>query len=58
MFPDQPRLLPAAYKDAVSTKPHGYLMLDLRQETPEALRLRTNILPHELPMIVYKQPRK
>ena len=58
MFPEQVRLLPAAYKDAVSVKPHGYLMLDIRQETPEALRLGTNVLPHELPMVVYKQVRK
>lgn len=57
MYPESVKLLPKAYKDAVSSKPHGYLMLDLRQETPEILRLRARILPHELPMIVYKQVR-
>ena len=55
MFPEQPKLLPKANKDAVDAKPHGYLMIDLRQETPDALRIRSHILPHELPMVVYKQ---
>jgi uridine kinase len=57
MFPEQPKLLPAAYRDAVSSTPHGYIFLDLRQETPEILRLRSRILPHELPMVVYKRIR-
>ena len=58
MFPERSKLLPAIYKDAVSSRPHGYMLLDLRQETPEILRLRSHILPHELPMIVYKQVSK
>ena len=55
MFPESPRLLPEVYRDAVRGKAHGYLFLDLRQKTPEFLRIRTNVLPHELPMVVYKQ---
>ena len=55
MFPENARLLPAVYRDAVRGKAHGYLFIDLRQETPEFLRIRTDVLPHELPMTVYKQ---
>lgn len=58
MYPTQPRLLPAVFQNAVNRKAHGYLMIDLRQETPEILRLRSNILLHELPMVVYKQLNK
>jgi len=35
-----------AYGDATSD-PYSYLMLDLKADTPEALRLRTHILPME-----------
>jgi hypothetical protein len=42
----------------VATKnAHGYVFLDLRQETPESYRIRTNILEHEFPMKIYKQAR-
>lgn len=41
-----------AYKDSTS-RPYGYLLIDLRPETPEHLRLKTNVLPEELPTIVY-----
>ena len=34
-----------AYQDA-TTKPHGYLVADLKQSTPEILRYRTKIFPH------------
>ena len=34
------------YED-VTTKPYTYLFIDLHQETPEAIRIRTNILPGE-----------
>src|SRR5277367_5688320 len=32
-------------------KPHSYLFLDLRQETPEDYRVRSNLLQHEFPYI-------
>lgn len=35
-----------SFKD-VTFVPHGYLLLDLCQETPDKLRLRSNIFPHE-----------
>lgn len=55
MFPTNPKFLMRAFKDATDKKPFGYLLLDLRQETSEDLRVRRNILPHELPIVVYKQ---
>lgn len=35
------------YKDATSI-PHGYLFIDLGQDTSELLRFRTNILEKEM----------
>lgn len=55
MFPSSPQFLLSAYKNATDKHPHGYLFLDLRQETPDVLRVRTNILPQDLPQTVYKQ---
>ena len=56
MFPEQPRLLPMVYKDVVNSHPHAYLMIDLRQETPDCLRVRSNVLLEQnFPMTVYKQ---
>lgn len=53
MYPNS-KFMIDAYNDA-TRHPHSYLFLDLRQETDEDLRVRTRILPHELPQIVYKQ---
>ena len=46
MYPGQTRYMQEAYKTATS-KPFGYLLVDLKQDTPEHLRLRTNIFPGE-----------
>lgn len=46
MFPKQTLYFMNAYKQATS-QPHGYLLVDLDQNTPEHLRLRTNIFPDE-----------
>ncbi len=35
-----------AFADATSM-PYGYLFIDLKQDTPEHMRLRTNIFPGE-----------
>ena len=45
MFPRNVKYLQEAFTDATST-PHGYLLVDLKQETPDHIRLRTNILNH------------
>ena len=43
MYPQDPKFLESVYLDAVSP-PYGYLFIDLKQDTQEQLRLRTNIL--------------
>lgn len=52
MFPNKLKFFQEAYKDATA-KPHGYLLCDLRQETPDQLRLRTDIFPSDGQHIVY-----
>ena len=41
-----------AFADATST-PYGYLLVDLKQDTSEDLRLRTSILPDDVVQYVY-----
>jgi len=36
------------YKDATTNKPYSYLVLDFNQETPEHLRVRSNLFPNEM----------
>ena len=44
MFPGRVKYMQEAFRDATSV-PHGYLFVDLKQSTPEYLRLRSNIIP-------------
>ena len=46
MYPGQVSYLKASFKDATAV-PYGYLLIDLRQETPDHMRLRTAIFPTE-----------
>ena len=46
MFPAYPDFLPDAFRQATS-RPHGYLIVDLTQQTSEQHRLVTNIFPHQ-----------
>ena len=48
--------LTAAYDHAM-IKPYSYLLIDLHQQTPESIRIRTNILPGEGLLTVYKEKR-
>jgi hypothetical protein len=32
---------------AATARPHGYLVIDMKQETPDILRLRSHIFPGE-----------
>jgi len=50
MFPEQPKFLLECFKDAVESKPYGYLLIDLTQTTSNEHRVQTNICPdiHEL----------
>ena len=42
------------YRDATRNKPYSYLFLDCDQETPEEVRVRTNIFPNEDPISFVK----
>ena len=46
MYPRNSKFLEEAYEDATS-KPHSYLLIDLKQTTPEDLRVQSNIFPGE-----------
>ena len=46
MFPGQSHFMMEAFRDATSI-PFGYLLVDLRPDTDERCRLRTNIFPGE-----------
>lgn len=52
VFPDDPKFLEEAYYDATS-RPHGYLLLDLKQSTPDEYRFRTCIFPNDTLHYVY-----
>lgn len=45
MFPKRSNFLVQVYEDATDNKPYSYLFIDLRQETPDFLRLRSGIFP-------------
>ena len=47
VFPGKAKFLSEAYDD-VCKKPHGYLFLDFRQDTPEGGRVRTSVFPGEV----------
>ena len=46
MYPGQLNYVLEAFKSATD-QPHGYLLFDCKQSTPEHLRLRTSIFPGE-----------
>ena len=46
IYPGRGKILQEAFRDSTS-KPFGYLLIDLKPDTPDNLRLRTNILPGE-----------
>ena len=46
MYPGRVKFVQEAFADATST-PYGYILVDLKQDTPEDLRLRTSILPDD-----------
>ena len=54
MFPNNVRYLINVYNDAVK-KPFSYLLIDLRQETPDSLRLRSQIFPSDDKYTIYTQ---
>ena len=50
MYPGKTKYVVEAYRDATS-RPYGYLFVDLKPETREDLRLRTNILPPDFSVV-------
>ena len=52
MYPGRVKFVQEAFADATST-PYGYILIDLKQDTPEDLRLRTSILPDDAVQYVY-----
>ena len=58
MFPHKPNYMLEEYKRATS-KPYGYLLVDLKPDTLEHDRLKTNILPTDTdipPQQIWNQP--
>jgi hypothetical protein len=52
VLPEESKDLYVAYLDA-TCRPHGYLVLDLSQDTDDRLRFWTNIFPSEYPPVIY-----
>lgn len=50
--PHNSKYIIEAYMDATQ-KPYSYLLFDNHQDTHDLFRIRTNVLPHELPIKVY-----
>jgi ABC-type dipeptide/oligopeptide/nickel transport system ATPase component len=53
LYPRNTNYFLDAYDKAINMSAYGYLVFDCRADTPEQLRLRTNILPQEFPIIVF-----
>lgn len=56
VYPEDPKFLQEAYHDATSI-PHGYLLLDLKQSTPDNCRFRSCIFPDDPYNFVYTPKR-
>ena len=47
MFPKNSNFLVESYRDATSGNAFSYMLLDFRQQTPEYMRVRSEIFPNE-----------
>jgi len=54
MYPSCSQFAVEAYKDATGC-PYGYLLVDLKPDTDEQYRLRTNIFPDEMTCVYIKK---
>ena len=54
MYPGHVHFLQEVFADA-ALKPYAYLLVDLKQDTPEHLRLRTNILPDQVQYVYMRK---
>ena len=53
MYPGNVEFLTRAYNEAVHSKPHGYLLIDLHVNSDNVIKLRSNVLPDESPMVTF-----
>ena len=51
-YPGRGAFVQEAFADATAS-PCGYLLIDLKQNTPDDMRLRTSILPDDTCQFVY-----
>ena len=54
MYPGRTHFIQEAFADA-TREPYGYLLIDLKPNTPEVLRLRTNVFPGETPFVYVRK---
>ena len=54
MYPDKSAFMMEAFKNATSA-PYGYLLIDLKQETDDKLRLRTGIFPEDVQYVYLRK---
>ncbi len=54
VFPKNSQFFIEAFNDCTE-KPFGYLFVDLSVRTPDCMRLRTNLFPHQWPVLVYSK---
>lgn len=47
VFPGGGGLLTAAYRDITQNTPHSYVVADFNQATPDSLRIRNTLFPHD-----------
>lgn len=52
VYPDNAKFVEEAYKDS-TTEPHGYMMIDLKQNTNDAYRFKSKIFPFDTYCVVY-----
>ena len=52
--PTNSKFVVESYRHATK-RPYSYLFFDNHQKTPDNLRIRSRILPHEQPMVVYTE---
>lgn len=50
MYPGNSKYFLECFQDATS-RPYGYLFVDLKAQTPEELRLRSGVFPQEIPAV-------
>ena len=54
MYPGHTAFVRESFEDA-TREPHGYLLIDLKQTTPDHLRLRTDVIPGEVQVVYMRK---